>query len=337
MLPFRPARLALSALAILLIALFGELASADSVGALRWHTVAPGQRLDGIAKRYKLSIEAICTANDMTRRDTIRPGQRLVLPIEGDDDGTKTREQRLAIEAAEEAKSAGPDQPAARGPDDLQTLDVPGAPNAFYYEPSGPMRRGLRPVVMYLHGRGGDPASDCRRWAPVARRFGWVVCPAGPEDRGGGARGWNNSWPGGHRVTMATLAALRAKYGRRVQLQGNLLAGFSEGALVAMNVAVREPRTFSRLLVLAANMNYWGMEGRQKLQESRGVLRRVYLITGQLDGVYDSTLEVKQWITQSRVPVRSVTPSDMGHELVLEKRAGMYHAALQWLDRGTGR
>src|SRR6185295_7802878 len=75
--------------------------------------------------------------------------------------------------------------------DGMRGLEVPGAGTAYYYEPIGPGRKSLRPVIMYLHGRGGRPREDCKRWAPVARRLGWVVCPSGPGARGDGF-GWNN-------------------------------------------------------------------------------------------------------------------------------------------------
>lgn len=44
------------------------------------HVVYPGQRLGSIAKRYNVSIDALCAANGISRRDPIRPGQKLVIP-----------------------------------------------------------------------------------------------------------------------------------------------------------------------------------------------------------------------------------------------------------------
>jgi predicted esterase len=219
----------------------------------------------------------------------------------------------------------------------MRVLEVPGGGPAYYYEPIGAGRLGLRPVLMYLHGRGGHPQRDCRRWAPVARRLGWLVCPSGPGARGDG-RGWNNNWYVGQRVAVATVQALRKKFGRRVQLYGNTLIGFSEGAYVAMNVGVREPRTFNRWLILAGKTTYWGGPGLDELGKHHRTLRRVYLITGEQDGVIDGTRQLREWLKKSRVPTRISTPKDMGHELALERKPGMYRAALIWLDRGvTGR
>ncbi len=53
-----------------------------------------GQRLGSIAKRYNVSIAAICKANGIKRRDPIHPGQKLVIPgteaPDSDDDNKKS-------------------------------------------------------------------------------------------------------------------------------------------------------------------------------------------------------------------------------------------------------
>lgn len=44
------------------------------------HTVYQGQTLGMIAKRYNVSVEALCEANAITRRNPIKPGQQLIVP-----------------------------------------------------------------------------------------------------------------------------------------------------------------------------------------------------------------------------------------------------------------
>lgn len=300
--------------------------------AERTHVVASGHTLGKIAKRYHVSIRAICHANRIQRSDPIRPGQRLIIPDPSDKDGSKARRQR-----DQKAKAAPPRDdakaPSSAGSDGMQVLKVPGFGNAYYYTPTGPGRLTLRPVLMYLHGRGGQPQRDCRRWASVARRLGWLVCPSGPGAMGAG-RGWNNNWATAHRVAMATLGSLREKYGRRVQLYGNTLIGFSEGAYAAMNVGVREPRAFNRWLILAADGDYWGPLGRQRLQSARGRLRKVYLITGEKDSVIGGTRKVRELLRKARISTRITTPETLGHEVDLDARRELYRAALIWLNQG---
>jgi predicted esterase len=324
------------------------LATGSAVG--KEHVVADGQTLGKIAKRYQISIAALCKANGMTRRDKIKAGQRLTIPGPNDDaengetDTASYREAPSKDADEDDARETAPRRDAEarkdrEDPDDrsvgggLRQIDLPGAAPAYYFEPQGKGRLGLKPVLVYLHGRGGHPEADCRRWASLARRYGWLVCPSGPVPYGDG-RAWDNNWPSAHHATMAAINALRDKYGRRVQLWGNTLIGFSEGAYAAMNVGVREPRTFNRWLILAANSKYWGGPGLEALGSAKDRVRRVFLITGEHDGVIEGTHQVEEWLHKAGVPTRVITPSNMGHETPLEKKTEMYRSALSWLDAG---
>jgi predicted esterase len=293
--------------------------------------VAKGQTLGGIARRYEVTVAALCKANGISRSDPIRPGQRLAVPERADEDSAEARPVRPSAPSAKAKPNV-----ATTSSSGMQTLAIPGAPSAYYYEPLGRGRLSMRPVIVVLHGRGGDPSLSCRRWARVARVRGWLVCPSGPGLEGGG-RTWNNDWATGRQVVLHALHALREKYGRRVQLYGNTLVGFSEGAFVAMNVAVREPRAFNRWLILAADDSYWGAAGHALLARARLRARRAYLITGKQDSVVDRTLEVKAMLAKAGIATRMSTPEDMGHEVALGSKAAMYGDALAWLDRGDPR
>jgi predicted esterase len=299
------------------------LVASSAAAEPREHEVAEGQTLGGIARRYNVTIAALCNANGITRRAVIRPGQRLVIPDRSDRDGSAAAQEASA--RADEAKTSPPGG--------LQRLAVAGGGTVYYYEPTGPGRFTLRPVLVYLHGRGGNPERDCQRWAKVARPLGWLVCPAGPVEHNSG-RSWNNNWLLAQRTATATVQALRAKYGRRVQLYGNTLIGFSEGAFAAMNVGVRDPRTFNRWLILAANDDYFGGPGVGELAAAKNKLRRVYLITGERDGVIEGTRRTRELLRQHGVTTRITTPSDLGHEVALEARPELYRMALVWLQDG---
>jgi predicted esterase len=249
-----------------------------------------------------------------------------LIPDKDDVDGTR---------AAEDATETG--KQVTRLPGGGQKFDLPGySQPAFVYEPVGPGRLAMKPVIVYLHGRGGQPQEDCKRWARIARRYGWLVCPSGPAAHGSG-RAWDNNWLSAHTATMAAITALRNRYGRRVQLYGNTLVGFSEGAYAAMNVGVREPRTFNRWLILAANSTYWGGPGLDALSTAKERVRRVYLITGEHDAIVEGTREVDAWLRRADVVTRLSTPSDLAHEVALERKPFLYEQALRWLDDGGER
>ena len=218
-------------------------------------------------------------------------------------------------------------KPAGAIPDPL-TLEVPGFPDAYYYRPHS---KAQKPVLMYLHGRGGNPFEDCRKWAKVALQFGWVICPAGPVDRGNGEHEWANSADAALQTSNATLAALRSKYKSRVRTKGNVLIGFSEGAFVAQQVGLREPGKWSKWLILAANDHYWFGDAPQLLAQNRKKIRRVYLFTGELDMMAENTVRAGEMLKKENIPVKVQIFPGLGHDVPADRMVANYRRPLRWL------
>lgn len=108
-----------------MLALLGALSLTSSVPAAgperpKTHVVYAGQRLGSIAKRYNVTIDALCTANGIRERDPIKPGQRLVIPGPGDKDGSVARDARLAAEG-KSSRSVASRKPGAREPGNTWT------------------------------------------------------------------------------------------------------------------------------------------------------------------------------------------------------------------------
>jgi len=57
----------------------------------RFHVVYAGQRLSSIAKRYKVTVEAIRYANGLGKSERLKVGEKLVIPGLDDPDGSKAR------------------------------------------------------------------------------------------------------------------------------------------------------------------------------------------------------------------------------------------------------
>jgi|SRR5580658_4015423 predicted esterase len=211
---------------------------------------------------------------------------------------------------------------------DPASLEVPGFSDAYFYKPRTKARR---PILLYIHGRGGNALEDCRKWARVARRFGWIVCPEGPSAGDSGGRTWNNDPGTAKRIIDATVSALRARFKGRVRGRGNILIGFSEGAFIAQQVGVRDPVHWNRWLILAANDSYWSGDTPQLLEQNRSKIRRVYLFTGENDQVAENTKRAGDMLKTARIPVRVRIAPGLGHEVPEDRMVTNYRRPLRWL------
>lgn len=81
-------------------------ASGGAMASGKTHVVQSGQRLGSIAKRYNVSIEAICEANGIRRTDKIFPGQKLVIPEPGKPGSSKGKSSAPAPTAAQKGSTS---------------------------------------------------------------------------------------------------------------------------------------------------------------------------------------------------------------------------------------
>lgn len=113
------------------------------------HTVYQGQTLGMIAKRYNVSVEALCSFNAITRRSPIKPGQKLLVPNKDSTDAPP----------AAERKAPPPTEPTA--------------PNAKQNLLSAADTREARPA-----GKPDNRHVSWKKYARPARRAGYVSLKA---------------------------------------------------------------------------------------------------------------------------------------------------------------
>src|SRR4051812_29978054 len=124
------------------------------------HVVASGQTLGRIADRYNVAIAALCEANGLQRRAPLKVGLKLRIP-EGKD--AVVGEESEGTDASESATHPGPrgnderdsgkeiDKSDTLLPGGMHVVPPPGAAPAYYFEPTGPGRHSMRPILVYLH------------------------------------------------------------------------------------------------------------------------------------------------------------------------------------------
>jgi predicted esterase len=242
----------------------------------------------------------------------------------------------LFFGSAAPARAAEPMEPVPPPPDPVSVaarLAVPGSPDAFFVEPRGEdAQQGEQRLILVLHARHGDAQADCAKWADVAAPHGWVLCPGGPIGTDGD-RSWG-PFDGAKRVIDAAVDALRVREAGRVSAEDNLLIGFSEGALVAQILGMREPERWRRWLILGGSDTYWGDDDERALSWLRGVrgrVARVVMLTGEFDPVLEHTLRAGALVRAAHIPVRVVVRRGIGHEVPEGRMAANYAASLKWL------
>jgi poly(3-hydroxybutyrate) depolymerase len=211
---------------------------------------------------------------------------------------------------------------------DPQSIENPGYPNAYFFKPRS--AKSMKPVIVYLHGRGGVPDEGCRAWAKVATEFGWLLCPSGQDDRGHGQRGWNNERENSTKNVMGALTSLRKKFGRKVQLYGNVLIGFSEGAYVAENIGPRDPKTFNRWLIVASCDRYFGA-ATADIHAKKKQIKRVYLWTGELDGAEKESEQTFEHLKSEGIQVKLTVPKGLPHAIPADTMTQHFRAPIKWL------
>ncbi len=208
-----------------------------------------------------------------------------------------------------------------------QQIENAGFPDAIYYKPRA--GKAMKPVFVYMHGRGSEPAEHCRAWAKVVTEFGWLLCVVGQQPYEKGGRWWASDPITSQKNVMGALNSLRKKYGRRVQLYGNVLIGFSEGAVMAQYIGPRDPKTFNRWLILSAYDRYFG--DANALKENAKKVKRVYLWTGELDGGVPETKKAFERLRSEGVEVKLNVPKGFEHKIPHETMGQNFRKALRWL------
>ena len=81
------------------------------------HTVYRGQTLAMIAKRYRVSVAAICHASDIRTSDPIQPGDKLLIPALADKDGSQARARRAQLLGSGKAETRADEPSRSESPE----------------------------------------------------------------------------------------------------------------------------------------------------------------------------------------------------------------------------
>jgi phospholipase/carboxylesterase len=210
------------------------------------------------------------------------------------------------------------------------------APGTVWLEPAGPARA----AVLLLHGLDMTPA----QLAPLLRSLrlpAWIALPAGPVERPGGHRAWwpvddearaarlaagpadlHDSHPHGRERARAAVHAAAAALRARAPGQPLVLAGFSQGAMLALDCALQAPPLRVEALALWSASRLAFTEWAPALHRLQGV--PVRLVHGRADA--NLGLAAGAALRDALAAEGAVvewSPFDGGHEIPLQAWVGL--------------
>ncbi len=165
---------------------------------------------------------------------------------------------------------------------------------------------GSCPLIVVLHGYGGEARNNAEIYRRVAAKLGAIV--AAPSALRPGPAGRGFSWTFRDEAEWWVLRAMdRVSAEHPVDPERVVLAGFSQGANVALGVGLRHPRRFAGLLPVAGHYDPSRMPA-----ATRGG-PRIYLLTGSRDPRVDSFRAAERQLAGAGLDVRLRIVPGVGH------------------------
>ncbi len=158
-----------------------------------------------------------------------------------------------------------------------------GHPAVVFVPPPGPEPR---PLVVVTHGAGGRATTHCQLWRAIVEDRAFLLCPRGhrmfdsePADQAGY---FYDGHPAlGEEITRA-IAALRERFGDRVDLKAPIFAGYSQGAGMGSMILPDHPAGFARAVLVEGGFGQyqeWNVAAARRFQRQGAA--RVLLACGR--------------------------------------------------------
>jgi len=164
------------------------------------------------------------------------------------------------------------------------------------------------PLLITLHGYGGDKDSNLLDWG-IACRQGWMIlspqsrCPLYP-----GAYFWRNAESGIEEI-LFHLGEVRRDY--RIDLERIVIGGFSQGSGMAI-LAALSPKVPACGFIGVGT--WWGEMDEINSAGKGAKASRGYFMSGLKDQTLDRTREIQAVLKKNNIPFEEEIHPDLGHE-----------------------
>jgi pimeloyl-ACP methyl ester carboxylesterase len=176
-----------------------------------------------------------------------------------------------------------------------------------------PTTAGTRPVVVALHGNFDRPEWNCEVLPILVQGKAWILCIRGIPRRDT-PKSWDRWTYSARRRVMreidAALAALKARYPGRVDIERPLLTGISLGAIYSARFAVAKPERFPRLYLVEGSHKVWKWKAMRRFARRGG---KAVLFGCGRKGCGAWSRRICRGLTKLRVWCAEVTVPGLGH------------------------
>lgn len=180
--------------------------------------------------------------------------------------------------------------------------------------------------LMLLHGMCGHPENECPWFAGSATERRWVACPRADLSCGGGGSIWSGATRARKDLVSTTEARLEKAFeGAAGWKHGGILAGFSLGAFVALDVAEASHGEWKRLMLIGAFVK----PNATKLKAA-GV-ERVLFASGDWDMSRDEMKKQARALDRGGVRARYMGMGPVGHWFAKDMDSWLAEA-IGWLE-----
>jgi predicted esterase len=167
------------------------------------------------------------------------------------------------------------------------------------------------PLVIALHGAGGNAEEFGERWQPAVAA-GWLVgIPQSSRMVAPGRFGWGDHDRAVQEIREHFQALIRE---HPIDRDRVIVAGFSQGGATAIGMALSGSlpvRGFLGIACAARDLN----EIRAVVSDTRTLAIRGYLVVGDRDYVFDRARRLSEVLTDAGLAVRLEVRPGLGHEI----------------------
>jgi predicted esterase len=168
-----------------------------------------------------------------------------------------------------------------------------------------------RSAVVLLHGMWSSPEEVCPAFAPAIPADAFLVCPRGnaPMSDGSAGKMWAGTYASAAPSVRAAIDAAAALAPGKLDPSGGTLAGYSNGAWFAAEIAQHEPGRWAGLVLLSMQVDL------DTARLRAAGIARVVLAAGDRDMARAFMRAQADSLDKAGLPSRFVSLGPGGHEL----------------------